>query len=34
MSLKECVDDMVCSECGTELDNFDNDCKCPCHGMV
>lgn len=32
--LGNCVLNMLCEECNTELDNFDNDCECVCHSLV
>ncbi len=32
--IEECVLEMICRECGNELDTFDAGCPCPCHGLV
>jgi len=33
LQIAQCCEDMLCSECGTELDSGE-DCDCPCHNMV
>jgi len=33
--LENCVSEMLCEDCGTEIDNIEgNDCDCVCHTLV
>lgn len=35
--IEQCVSDMVCAQCGTELDSetgLNGECDCICHTMV
>lgn len=32
--LEQCVSDMLCVQCGLELDARGTDCECMCHQMV
>jgi hypothetical protein len=32
--LEQCCSDMLCVQCGLELDARDGDCDCMCHKLI
>lgn len=32
--LESCVYEMICQECGSELDGAIDNCECQCHELV